>query len=254
VVAMSQSTFGVRCSKENKTEWDNILKEIPLKFGNTDMNKEDALSIVFKTYADQFIGEETIEMQIKQVIDFINCKYLNYVSNTIGFVCNEYFHRKKKGDAIGFIPANIIRRCTDCKQGKEDEKERYYEKMLEKDSIRKILDLRKMFLQLSARGLEVEVYSCKHDFLTLGTMHYSLEGIYLPCSLEKGEAKSIEKKCMNMINEKTSMPPCQHLIILNPRAKIKDFDTILNEFEKSMPQIEEAPQTKKIEVEIKEDV
>ncbi len=88
-----------------------------------------------------------------------------------------------------------------------------YEKKLEKDMIKKILNFRSMLMTMVGEGFISEVYFCTGEARNNQSIIFSNDNITLPCSLNEMELVKIQKVCMNTVNPKTNTTPCKYLIM-----------------------------------------
>lgn len=249
-------TFGVRVSKQEKKEMDEILNEVPNIYPDAD-SKGKALKKIFDIYLERIELTDTsdlLDTEIKRALDIINCTYLRYEGESNGFMCNEFLYRKKKGDSLGFDPEHTIIRCKDCRTGKEEQKELQIERLLQKDSIKKILDLRKTLLTMIGKGFDVEAFMCKGDYFEQDACYFSKDGLHLPCPIvdddhERLALVSINDVCKETINPDTLRLPCEHLVNLQHKVFIPDFEDIMKKADEEVPQLEQQPPVKSIEVE-----
>jgi len=108
-------------NEEDKTYINQVINKI------TDIHKDnvsvkgDALFIMTKSFEE---GIETIQFKdvptsVQAVLTQVSCNFLKYEGDISGYVCYETFHKKKKGEPIGFIDEFVIGRCGLCKEGKQ---------------------------------------------------------------------------------------------------------------------------------------
>ena len=200
------------------------------------------------------VDDPTIQNVIDEVIK-LGCDYLHYEDESLEkFQCYETMMSKKKPTPLSIHPERTLHRCIDCLKGKEELKQRLYEKKLEKDMIKKILNFRSMLMTMVGEGFISEVYFCTGEARNNQSIIFSNDNITLPCSLNEMELVKIHKVCMNTVNPRTNTTPCKYLIMDKHIAKLKkkDFQTMEAEYEEVrevLPQLEhQAP----IEVEAEE--
>jgi len=254
-------SFGTRTTPERKKFFDEVLNRIPDIYPDV-TRKDEALAKVFDVFLETYQDTETEDRptEIKRVKDIVRCGYLTFETIQGGYVCNEQYYKKKKVDLIGSKPDLVIQRCTLCKQGKEDERQRKIETFLQKDSTKKILELRKMLLSYIGEGFEVEVFLCKGDWIKRNSLLGSADGIHLLCPMREDEIVNIHTVCEVTINEKTTKPPCRHLINLLPKARIQEVEDVMKEFVSELPALqapfeepEEVPKFEEAEIIHKEE-
>lgn len=251
-VLRTSVTFGVRTSKDRKKYYNNILASI----AETDVSiekKPDALYKVFQTYEHKKDAIIETPFDITDVINQVDCTFLRYDAQE-GFICNEFFHRKKKPNILGTNSERIIKSCADCKKGKELLRQREIEKQLQKDSIKKIIDFRKAFMEILDQGFTVEAYMCKGRLLHDNTIGLSIDGKHISCPLQKDKEILIQKVCFETINPITGKPPCRHFINLFHHVDISDIESV-SDIERKFPQIdipelEEPIKTIEVEAEV----
>jgi len=212
-------------------------------------NKGDVLFHLlefYKTGGSLFkidIDDPTIQNVIDEIIKQ-GCAYLKYEDESLEKLqCYETMLSKKKPTPLSPIPERTLQRCIDCIKGKLALKQLQYEKKLEKDMIKKILNFRDMLMTMVGEGFVSEVYFCTGEARNNQSIIFSNDNITLPCSLNEMELVKIEKVCMNTVNPKTNTTPCKYLIMDKHIAKLKkkDFKTMEAEYEEvreALPQLE----------------
>lgn len=230
------ATFSMRLAKDNKKYFDDTLNEIA-DTNKEISRKEDALKYMLDVFNNKKIsvGVEELEADIAHTIKTIDCKYLRYEGTLTGFICHEFFFSKKKGSPIGSDPYLVVQRCMDCKQGKEDDRQKRVALFLQKDSMKKIMNLRAVLMTYVDQGFDVQTYICKAGLLHESALYVSYDGKRLPCFQQDMEVMNIEETCKNVINTRTNQPPCEHLIDLFHRAVMKKFEEAIVELEKALP-------------------
>jgi len=189
------------------------------------------------------IDDPTIQNVIDEVYK-LGCEFLKYEDESLEkFQCYETMLSKKKPTPLSPIPERTLQRCIDCIKGKTALKQLQYEKKLEKDMIKKILNFRKMLMTMVGEGFISEVYFCTGDMRNNQAIIFSRDNITLPCPLNEMEIIKIDKVCMNTVNPKTDTTPCKHLIMDKHIAKLKKkhFKNIEAEYEEVteiLPQLE----------------
>lgn len=250
--------IGFRVTKEAKEYMNSTLSEIPDLYPDVS-NKGEALKKIFDIYNErlEFTDDDNtiLDTEIQNVLNKIDCDFLSYESQALGFMCNEFFFRKKKGDSVGYDPRLVLTRCNDCAKGKEKQKEIDIEKMLQKDSIKKILDLRKALMTMIGKGFDVEACLCKGDMIDQNAVYFSMDGKHLPCPIADDESLdmplvSIADVCLEAINPTTYKTPCEHFINLYHKVFIPDFVDIVKEVQKDLPQIEQQESPKIIDADV----
>lgn len=239
----STVSFSVRVTPKNKTYLNEVLGTIPDIYPDVD-SKRKALLKVFDVFVESYQTTEDEDdilkqTEIKRVLDLIDCEYLIYDNAVGGFVCNEFYYKKKKTDTIDSRPESAIEKCQLCKKGKSDERERKIEVYLQKDSTKKILELRKMLLTYITEGFEVDVYLCRGLWASSQQLIGSRDGNYFKCPMrDEDDIVNIHKICMETINEKTAKPPCRFLINLMPKVKIEKVEETIKEFISELPKLQ----------------
>jgi len=189
------------------------------------------------------VDDPTIQNVIDEIIK-AGCDFLKYEDESIEkFQCYETMLTKRKPTPLSPIPERTLQRCIDCIKGKVALKQLRYEKKLEKDMIKKILNFRDMLMTMVGEGFVSEVYFCTGEARNNQSIIFSNDNITLPCSLNEMELVKIEKVCMNTVNPKTNTTPCKYLIMDKHIAKLKkkDFKTMEAEYEEvreALPQLE----------------
>lgn len=229
-------TVTVKTAPSTKEYFNQTMNEI--SDTNKDIKrKEEALKYMLDVFNNKkiIIGVEELEADIVQAIKAIDCKYIRFEGTDLGFVCNEFFFTKKKGSSIGSSTYKVIQRCMDCKQGKEDDRLKRIELFMQKDSMKKIMNLRAVLMTYVDQGFDVQTYLCKAGLLHDSALYVSYDGKRLPCYQQDMEIMTIEETCKNVINTRTNQPPCEHLIDLFHRAIMKKFEDAIVELEKVLP-------------------
>ena len=237
------TTVSIKLTKETKQYFNETMNDIADKTKDIS-NRNDALNYMLNVFNDKkiIIGVEELESDIAHAIKAIDCKYIHFEGTDLGFVCNEFFFTKKKGSSIGSSTYKVIQRCMDCKQGKEDDRLKRIELFMQKDSMKKIMNLRAVLMTYVDQGFDVQTYLCKAGLLHESALYVSYDGKRLPCFQQEMKIMNIEETCKNVINTRTNQPPCEHLIDLFHRAIMKKFEEAIVELEKVLPALE-APLT-----------
>jgi len=108
-------------NEEDKTFVTDVCNKI------ADIHKKDisvqgdALVIIAKAFEE---GIETIQFKevatsAQEVFNQVNCNFLKYDGSISGYMCYEFFYKKKKGENIGAIDEVVIQRCATCREGKK---------------------------------------------------------------------------------------------------------------------------------------
>jgi len=212
----------------------------------------DAIVIMARAFDE---GIKTIQFKdvptsTKEVFNQVNCNFLKYDSELSGYMCYEFFYKKKKGEGIGAIDELVIQRCELCKKGKEDAKEREIQKQLLKVNIKKLLDLREILINLTQDLSLAQIYICKANLLEGHILTLSIDGIHMECPLEDDDSVSVIEHCYNQVDPMSMNPPCRYLI--DPHIKVKmDLGEKATEIIEDLKQIEhrpEAPIIKDVEI------
>jgi hypothetical protein len=192
---------------------------------------------------------------IQAVLDKVNCGYLEYERESLEkFQCYEKMEGTKKPYPLSPIPERTMKRCLGCIRRKEELRQIAYEKKLEKDMIKKILNFRKMLMTMVGDGFISEVYFCTGDSRENQSIIFSRDNVTLPCPLSEMELVKIHKVCMNTVNPKTDTTPCKYLLMDKHIAKMKkkDFRNIEAEYEEVVEMKPQLEHKEPIEVESKE--
>lgn len=200
------------------------------------------------------IDDPTIQNVIDEIKN-LGCGYLKYeVKEPEKFMCYETMMNKKKPTGLSSIPDITLQRCIDCIKGKEELKIRQYEKKLEKDMIKKILNFRSMLMTMVGEGFISEVYFCTCEARNNQSIIFSKDNLTLPCSLNEMELVKIQKVCMNTVNPKTNTTPCKYLLMDKHIAKLKkkDFRTMEAEYKEVREVLPQLEHRETIEVESEE--
>ena len=244
-------TLTVRCSELDKTYFDTMLNDVADQHSNIVNKRVDALKIIFKAFEGKTeLGYDELIPEIKSIIDEVKCPFLKYDS-VEGFQCYEKFYKTKESKPLGEDELKIINRCALCKQGKKDLEQRNIEKMFQKDSVRKLVDFRKAFMNIMDFGFSVEAYLCTGRMLYDNTVALSVDGKHFNCPLQEDEPVLIEKVCKETISPITGQPPCKYFVNLFHHVDLIDIDKV----SEILPSIHELPfedideEPKKIEVE-----
>lgn len=212
-------------------------------------NAYDALMFLKDLYDKGFNPEqESFQPQsIQDVIHEVGCDFLRWEGNTLGFMCYEKFHDKKKGDPIGSDGDDVKDRCYICEVGKQAKLQKKFEAQLMRRDVKGLLDLRKILFSLSEEGGFIQIYICRCE-LKNHKIAVSLDGHTLKCPLEKDQLVSIQNHCYDRINPKTMQTPCEYL--LDPHVKGKMESQEANEIIKQLShRADERATTKKVESE-----
>jgi len=214
-------------TKEQRTFINNWFADLVQSRGDLD-RKGDALKYLMEQYDHAFISirhgdiPETVEATIQQA----DCQYLRYEDykegkeTKTGFVCYEFFSKKKKPSPLGTGHELILRRCSLCKAGKIDYIEQQVQKQLRKKNIKGLLDLRDILINLQIEGGIAQIFICKANLLEKKTLVVSTNGTHLPCPLEPDNPEvNVKHYCYTQITPWTMEPPCQYLI--DPFVKVR---------------------------------
>ncbi len=182
--------------------------------------KADGLQYVVDQYDLAFKNIRYIEVPetVEALIRKANCQYLKYEPSLkdkeeLGFVCYEFFSRKKKPDILGSEHDLILGKCDLCKAGKLDRIETDVQKMLRKKNIKGLLDLRDILINLQYEGGLAQIYICKALLLEEKKLILCTNGVHLTCPLEEGSPEvQVKTHCYTVITPWTQEPPCQYLI------------------------------------------
>jgi len=241
-------SFKVRTDEEKDIS-TKAINEISDRFSEIDNKGQAFMKLIslfnegFKPPSDDAIGDS------KRAMEQVNCDFLRYEGEVEGFICNEYFHTKKKGNPLGHEPQLILMRCYDCRRGKQIKKQQEIDKKLQQDSFRKILDFRKTFMQALGDGIEADVFLCKGSITKDSSFQISVNSENMTCPLIDDDLVTIEDFCKQKINKATGLTPCRHLIIHPIRPKIQLHDVNLTpeqyreEIKQMLPSLEYDPIT-----------
>lgn len=205
----------------------------------------DALVILAKAFQE---GIETIQFRevpssaqatLNQIKEF--CSFIRYDGELSGYMCYEFFYKKKKGEPIGSIDELVIQRCQLCVEGKGVAKEKEIQKLLLKTNIKKLLDLREILISLTQDLSLAQIYMCKANLLEGHTLVLCIDGIHMECPIEDDDSVTVLEHCYNQVDPMTMNPPCRYLI--DPHIKVKmDIGEKATEIIKDLVQIEHRPQ------------
>jgi hypothetical protein len=215
----------------------------------------DQYDVAFKDLRFKDVPEK-----LEDIFNEANCKYLQweaYIEGSgknaeakIGFVCYEFFSKKKKPSILGTNHDLILRRCNLCKTGKLDHIEQQIQNQLRKKNIKGLLDLREILINLQIEGGIAQIYICKADLLEKKKLVVSTNGTHLPCPLEPGDEEVLVKHhCYNQITPWTMNPPCQHLIDPFVNVKIEPSEKAQEIIEQIALEYQEEPEQKTVEAE-----
>lgn len=183
--------------------------------------KGEALIYLMDQYDLNFknLRFQNIPDTVEHLISEADCQYLKYEEYTegketkTGFVCYEFFSRKKKPSPLGTEHDLILTRCSLCKAGKLDRIEAEVQKKLRAKNIKGLLDLRDILINLQVEGGLAQIYICKANLLEKKTLILCTNGVHLTCPLEDGQPEvQVKQHCYNQITPWTNEPPCQYLI------------------------------------------
>ena len=204
--------------------------------------KGDAIVIMARAFDE---GIETIQFKdvptsAQEVLNQVQCEFLRYDGELSGYMCYEYFYKKKKGEPIGAIDELIIQRCQLCKEGKDVAKEKEIQKQLLKTNIKKLLDLREILINLTQDLSLAQIYICRANLLEGHALTVCVDGIHLVCPLEDNDSVTVIEHCYNQIDPMSMNPPCRYLI--DPHIKVKmDLGEKATEIIGDLTQIEHKP-------------
>lgn len=247
-------TLTVRCSEIDKKYFETMLNNVADQHSNIVNKRVDAIKIIFKAYEEKADSVyEEILPEIKSIINEVKCPFLKYDS-VEGFQCYEKFYKTKESKSLGSDELKIIDNCMLCKQGKEVLKQKQIEKMFQKDSVRKLVDFRKAFMNIMDFGFSVEAYLCTGRMLYDNTVALSVDGKHFNCPLQEDEPVLIEKVCKETISPITGQPPCKYFVNLFHHVDLIDIEKVSEILpsihELPFEDVEEEPR-KKVEVETK---
>ncbi len=249
---MSTKTFSVKITPD-QIEYINKTLNNTTEIYPDIQNKGEALIKVFNIYNEKKQDLDDIyESEIKRVKDTVNCDYLKYAP-TDGFYCNEFFFSKKKSMPIAFNPLTTIERCSDCRKGKYDERQRYIERMLTKDALDKIMNLYKSLTVLTSSGLKIQCYCCKYHFFVHGTLYFTDKNLMLPCYVDVDELEedpkivNVESICLETMNPDTLKKPCKHLVDLLLEGQPIEIEDLVRDFTESMPELPRFERPKQVD-------
>ncbi len=239
---MSATTMSFKVFDHQKEFIYSILNDVADLYPGID-SRGDAIYKVFQIYSEKKPDSvEVLEPEIRKIIELINCPYLRYEGSETGYVCNEFFYKKKKGEPIGGNPELIMIRCSDCKKGKFDQRQLEIERTLRKDALTKIIKLYRSLSFLTSQGLTIKCYCCKFNYFTDGVLTFTRsKDLVLPCPIEDEETLetfvSVEDVCKNRINPDTLLSPCKHLVDLLIEGPPIEIDDLVKEFKESFPEL-----------------
>jgi hypothetical protein len=190
--------------------------------------KGEALQYIIDQYDLAFknIRFREVPEDVESLIKEADCQYLKYEpyeegkKKGTGYVCYEFFSKKKKPSILGTDHDLILSKCNLCKAGKLDLVEQQIQKQLRKKNIKNLLNLREILINLQIEGGIAQIFICKADLLEQKKLVVSTNGTHLPCPLEE-DTKDVQVKlhCYNQINPMSMEPPCQYLI--DPFVNVK---------------------------------
>jgi len=178
--------------------------------------------------------------------NIVGCNFLNLIENN--FYCFENLHRTKIGKQLGESLSIVIEKCKACKRGKEQQREKENEKLLQKETIRKLIDFRKEFLRISQDGFGATCYMCKADLLDNYRISFSHDGLSLLCPQLENKLVLIKEVCRQAIDRKTQEIPCKYFIELEHHVTFTETP-IYEKIKTKLPQIEYQEDKTKVESE-----
>jgi len=129
------------------------------------------------------------------------------------FYCLESMGSKKKEPVqLGADPDWVFSKCKGCQDAKQRARQEYEDKQAQKDSIKKVLEFRKLFMKIAKDGFFANVRLCTANVSINGGFFISTDGITLPCLLQEGGAVNINKVCKMVLDTKTGQTPCRYLV------------------------------------------
>ena len=216
-----------------------------------DCNKKgEALIKLLELYETSFTESvyRDIPPSVIETINEVECSYLKYDGETLGFFCYEKFHINKKGLPVGISHDKVISRCNLCRLGKFDKEQSKIQEQLRKKNIKGILDLRDILIKLTHESTLAQIYICRGKLFDHHELIISADGIHLKCPLQlddKGKEMdmSVIEHCYEQINPMEMNPPCQYLI--DPHVRVRPPDRA-EEIIEELKQIEHKPQEKTV--------
>jgi len=230
---MSKSVWSTRLNKEQKDKINKTLERIAEE---KEFTKSQSLIYIVDSFSKMQLGDSTNEpvtINIRETLLDIDCDYIEYSDET--FWCLEKTHKTKKKDELGTDPESVKRICRACKQGKADIIGNKIREERRKESFKRIERFLKQFMTITEKGFIAETYMCLHDAIE-GNLIYSRDGKSLQCPLEDNDIVQIKDVCMNAINPKTGLTPCQYLVTLEHLVQLTKED--IEEMDIDLPQID----------------
>lgn len=156
-------------------------------------------------------GADVTPSQISRLHGKVECDLLFELQGS--FFCMEGMRLKTKEPRdLGDDPDTVFLKCSGCQIAKERQREEWEFREARKDTIRKILEFRKLFLKVTKKGFLASVLVCTHNVPIDGALFFSVDGVTLPCMLQDGKAVKVENICKLVIDEETQKTGCRHLI------------------------------------------
>ena len=254
------TTFSVKLSNpDQKQTLNDVLSKIAERYPQCN-KKGDSLIKLCELYVTGFTESvyREIPPSVRETLNDVDCSYLRYEGEALGFFCFELFHLKKEGKAIGTQHDKVISRCNLCRLGKHDKEQYKIHEQLRKKNIKNILELRDILIKLTHESTLAQLYICKGELFDNHKLIISADGIHLQCPLElddknKPMEMSVIEHCYEQINPYDMNPPCKHLI--DPYVRVRPPDRaeeILDELKQleNQPQQDIKTEAKNIDVEV----
>ncbi len=220
------ATISIRCHNAEQKKFINRKLADLVKDRGELSKKVDAVQYIIDQYLTEYkaIRYRKAPESVEAIIQLADCQYLRWEPYLLGvvkgeeifqngFVCYEFFSRKKKPSPLGSDPDLLLGKCDLCKAGKLDRIETEVQKQLRKKNIKGLLDLRDILINLQIEGGLAQIYICKANLMEKKTLILCTNGVHLTCPLEEGSPEvQVKKHCYTVITPWTQEPPCQFLI------------------------------------------
>jgi len=207
--------------------------------------KGQALIKLIELYIEGFVESvyRDIPPSVLETLKEVDCSYLKYEGEALGFVCYESFHLRKDVKAIASAHDKVIRKCNLCRLGKFDKEQSKIQEMLRKKNIKGLLELREILIKLTHESTLAQIYICKAKLLDEHELIISADGIHLKCPIQLDDKKramdmSVIEHCYEQVNAYDMNPPCKHLI--DPHVRVRPPDRA-EEILKELKQMEHQP-------------
>lgn len=181
-------------------------------------SRPDALVIMSERSLLGFTIDST-PGSVSETLSLITCDYLLY--DHVRFLCLEPVAKKKEPAELGSDASLVEKYCAACLRKKDELRNLMIEKLLMRQSVARLTNFYKRFVQISRDGFDVDCTLCLAERMK-GTIGISGDGETLICPLLEDQYVTIEDVCKVKVNPDGSTP-CRHLVAFPHLATLDDM-------------------------------